>query len=265
MKKRSLVVLLALLLIGSVLLGAGCESECDPPCDSDQFCKCEGPLPILIKCTCWPNLPGCDDDNPCTDDMMQDGECEHMPVECPEGQVCSSDTGECVVEECSDATTDPRCTLEDVGTPCSGSKQITFSDGSTVTKQAEGKCVVDSGSTGTPCICKLDHCGDTTSHGQICSGPNIVTKQMLSNCRPYYRQDTNCADPKNGCAGCADAACSSDACSAMDPCQKCENKQCVDDESLFSCKGDTALCTATSNKEACNALSGEPNNCYWDC
>ena len=41
----------------------------------------------------------CDDGNLCTIDACVDGQCVYTPVECPEGEFCYEEMGECVPEE----------------------------------------------------------------------------------------------------------------------------------------------------------------------
>ncbi|NLX12618.1 MAG: fibronectin type III domain-containing protein [Phycisphaerales bacterium] len=62
----------------------------------------------------------CDDGDLCTIDACVDGECVNTPVQCPEGEVCDPDTGQCVVPPLSaNAGPDKSICLPGTGSPTS--------------------------------------------------------------------------------------------------------------------------------------------------
>ncbi len=106
----------------------------------------------------------CDDENLCTVDACVETVCQNTPVECPEGEVCDPETGECVAppecendEDCEDGdlcTTDTcvdgTCTFppvdcgEDICDPDTGEcvECLTNDDCAEGEECVEGECVV---------------------------------------------------------------------------------------------------------------------------
>ena len=197
---------------------------------------------------------GCDDGNPCTEDLCHGGDgCEHVAlndVECPDGDLCTvgdqCDLGVCVGapvvcddgNPCTDETCDPEtgdCVFTDNLLPCDDADPCTVADGC-----KEGACV------GVPidCDCLTDADCGKLEDGDLCNGtlvcdtessPHlcVIDPDTLIDCPPPSGPDAPClapaCDPGTGACGFAEGG-EGVPCDDQDPCSVadvCEKGECL--------------------------------------
>lgn len=146
--------------------GFVCSADVDDDGNAVAVCSCDGD-------------DDCDDGDNCTTDACDTdtGVCSNVAVECPEGQVCDADTGECVDEGCmSDADCDDmdNCTDDvcDTDTGECSNEAVVCPDGQ-VCDADSGECV------GAPCEADedcddMDACTTDTCTDGACAFEDVV-------------------------------------------------------------------------------------------
>lgn len=186
----------------------------------------------------------CDDDNPCTEDQCNEGNCEHVKQACPVAQICNPLTGECE-EGCA---TNEGCDDEDL---------CTFDD-----KCQNGFCfykpvLCDDGQVCAPLTGECSGCpsGAECSDDLFCNG--VETCDDKGVCQPGTDP---CTDPKfpfcdegnDECDECIENTC----CGLTDSCLDGVCIQCPQNQACDPNDGQCKFCVDVPSGMCCNSVDG---------
>ena len=204
----------------------GCGGECGH-CDAGHACE-EGQCICVPDCmakACGPDSCGgqcgsCDDNDICTDDVCDDGTCQHSSnfAPCDDGNPCTGND-KCHAGVCSGVTL-PQAELVEIGCVCHGDSDCQALD------------------DGDPCNGTL-YCG-TEGRNAICA----VVSGSVPDCDDGIPCTLDTCAPYVGCESLPD---DSQGCSNGDPCdgkETCDNGECVEGPDLVCEDGDS--CTSDS-------------------
>ncbi len=249
--------------------------ECDLPPGTDDTCAEAICDPDTGLCSVAPKNGGgiCDDEDLCTvNDICVDGECQGVAKDCNDGNACTNDACDDVLECQHDYNTSPcndgnQCTIGDTcnGGVCLGGDPLPCNDNNDCTADscspAEGCVFTDLG-----CDCNSDQDCVELDDGNPCNGVLVCNKNFIPyQCITDPGTVVTCQIPIGKDAACADAVCNQDTggcdviakneggpCNDQDVCTEgevCANGACVG-------QGDSCADTNPCTDDYCDPVLG---------